>query len=134
VRGLTAVSLGDVAEVVGISKSGLFKHFESKEDMHMAVVEMVTDRFRDFVWAPAETRPHGRGRLEVSFERWLRWCESEWAESGCPIHQFSIELDDQPGPLRDRLQKSLKAFRKTCVREIEQLREPPLSEAEAQAF
>ena len=133
VRGLTAVSLSDVAEDVGLSKSGLFKHFESKEDMHMAVVEAVTDRFRDFVWAPAETRPPGRGRLETVFERWLHWCESEWADSGCPIHQLSIELDDQPGPLRDALQKSLQSFRKTVLREFRALRDPPLSEGEAQA-
>ena len=133
VRGLTAVSLGDVAEAVGISKSGLFKHFDSKEDMHMAVVEAVTERFRDFVWAPAQTRPPGRGRLEVVFERWLHWCESEWAESGCPLMQLSVELDDQPGVLKDRLQKSLHDFRKTVVREFRSLRDPLLSEAEAQA-
>jgi len=133
VRGLTAVSLGDVAEAVGLSKSGLFKHFDSKEDMHMAVVERVTDRFREFVWCPAETRPPGRGRLETVFERWLHWCDSEWAESGCPILQLSVELDDQPGPLRDFLQKSLRAFRKTVIREFQALRQPPLGEAEASA-
>lgn len=133
VRGLTAVSLGDVAEAVGLSKSGLFKHFESKEDMHLAIVEAVMDRFREFVWSPAETRPPGRGRLEAVFERWLHWSESEWAESGCPITQLSVELDDQPGPLRDLLQKRLRYFRKAMIGEFQALREPPLAEAEAQA-
>jgi AcrR family transcriptional regulator len=133
VRGLTAVSLGDVADSIGLSKSGLFKHFESKEDMQMAVVEMVTTRFRGFVWTPAETRPPGRARLETVFERWLHWCESEWAESGCPIMQLSVELDDQPGAPRDGLQKSLRAFRKSIVREFQALRDPPLSEDEASA-
>jgi AcrR family transcriptional regulator len=133
VRGLTAVSLADVADAAGLSKSGVFKHFESKEDLHMAVVEAVTDRFREFTWAPAETRPEGRGRVEVVFDRWLHWCESEWPESGCPLMQLSVELDDQPGPLQDTLRKRLQTFRKTCVREIQQLRDPPLTEAEAQA-
>lgn len=132
-RGLTGVSLNDVAEAVGLSKSGLFKHFESKEAMHLAVVEMVTARFRDLVWAPAADLPAGRARLEAVFDRWLDWCEKDWAESGCPMMQLSIELDDQPGPLRDALHKQLQNFRKTVTREFNALRVPPLSDAEAQA-
>lgn len=132
-RGLTGVSLNDVAEAVGLSKSGLFKHFESKEDMHLAVVEMVTDRFRALIWDPAAALPPGRPRLEKVFERWLQWCEEDWAESGCPLMQLSIELDDQPGPLRDLLHKQLQGFRKTVTREFHALRDPPLSEREAQA-
>lgn len=132
-RGLTGVSLSDVAEAVGLSKSGLFKHFESKEDMHIAVVEMVTDRFRELIWVPAAELPPGRARLEKVFERWLQWCEDDWAESGCPLMQLSIELDDQPGPLRDVLHRQLQNFRKTVTREFLALRQPPLSDAEAQA-
>jgi len=132
-RGLTGVSLNDVAEAVGLSKSGLFKHFESKEDMHFAVVEMVTDRFRELIWVPAAELPPGRARLEKVFQRWLQWCEDDWAESGCPLMQLSIELDDQPGPLRDLLHKQLQGFRKTLTREFHALRDPPLSDREAQA-
>ena len=132
-RGLTGVSLNDVAEAVGLSKSGLFKHFESKEDMHLAVVHLVTDRFRDLVWTPAAELPPGRARLEKVFDLWLHWCEEDWAESGCPLMQLSIELDDQPGPTRDLLHKQLQNFRKTVTREFVHLRSPPLSEAEAQA-
>jgi len=132
-RGLTGVSLADVAEAVGLSKSGLFKHFESKEDMHLAVVQMVTDRFRDRVWTPAADLPPGRPRLETVFDRWLNWCESDWPESGCPIMALSVELDDQPGPQQDLLRKQLQGFRKTVTREFLALRDPPLSDAEAQA-
>lgn len=132
-RGLTGVSLADVADAVGLSKSGLFKHFDSKEDMHLAVVQMVTERFRDIVWTPAADLPPGRARLEKVFGLWLHWCEEDWAESGCPITQLSVELDDQPGPLQDLLRKQLQAFRKTVTREFLWLRDPPLSEAEAQA-
>jgi AcrR family transcriptional regulator len=133
VRGLTVVSLGDVADAVGLSKSGLFKHFESKEDMHMAVVESVLDRFRAFVRAPAEPCAPGRERLETVFERWLQWCNAEWSESGCPINQLSVELDDQPGPPRDYLKKRLQSFREAMVREFQALRDPPLPEPEAEA-
>lgn len=132
-RGLTGVSLSDVADAVGLSKSGLFKHFESKDDMHLAVVESVMERFSDVIWKPAEGLPPGRARLEVVFERWLHWCEEEWPDSGCPVTALSVELDDQPGPLRDLLHKRLQGWRKTMLREFRALRDPPLSEAEAQA-
>jgi AcrR family transcriptional regulator len=132
-RGLAGVSLGDVAEAIGLSKSGLFKHFDSKEAMQLAVLEQIMDRFTEFTWTPAKPLPHGRARLEVVFDRWLDWSESEWEAAGCPIVAISVELDDQPGPLRDFLQERLQRWRRTMVREMQALRDPPLSEAEAQA-
>ena len=132
-RGLGGVSLSDVADAIGLSKSGLFKHFDSKEALQLGVIELVMDRFTNLIWRPAEPRPPGRARLEVIFDRWLSWGEEAWPQSGCPVMAFSVELDDQPGPARDLLQKRLKGWRKTLVREFQSLREPPLSEAEAQA-
>lgn len=133
IRGLAAVSLNDVAEDVGLSKSGLFKHFTSKDDMHIAVVETVLDRFRDFVRTPAQALPPGRPRLEAIFDNWLRWGENEWADSGCPVNQLSIEFDDQPGPVRDLLRARLGTFRDAVLAEFQALRDPPLAKAEAQA-
>jgi AcrR family transcriptional regulator len=132
-RGLAGVSLGDVAEAAGLSKSGLFKHFDSKEDMHRAVVEAALDHFREAIWLPAEALPPGRARVEEVFRRWLHWGETEWAESGCPIMAISVELDDQPGPLKDYLQQRLLRFRTNVTNEFRLLRDPPLSDAEAQA-
>lgn len=132
-KGLGSVSLGDVAEAVGLSKSGLFKHFDSKEAMQLAVVEQTMARFTEFVWAPAADLPPGRPRLEKVFQRWLDWAEIEWPGSGCPVVTFSVELDDQPGPLRDHLQAQLRRWRKTLVREFAALREPPLDAARAEA-
>jgi len=132
-RGLTNVSLSDIAEAVGLSKSGLFKHFDSKEAMQVAVVEHVMQQFADFTWRPVEALPTARARLEKVFDLWLDWEEKVWPESGCPIMAFSLELDDQPGPVRDLLLKRLSHWRKTLVREMMALRDPPLSEAEAQA-
>ena len=134
VRGLTAASLGDVAEAVGLSKSGLFKHFESKEAMQLAVVEQVQRHFNDFTWKPAEALPAGRARLEAIFERWLDWSESEWAEHGCPIVTLSVELDDQPGPLRDQLQKGLMQWRRTLIREFQALGDPNARASAHDAF
>jgi AcrR family transcriptional regulator len=132
-RGLTGVSLADVADAIGLSKSGLFKHFDSKEAMHHAVVEWVLDRFTESTWRTAEPLAPGRQRLEAIFDRWLSWCDEDWPESGCPIMAFTVELDDQPGQLRDLLRKGLQDWRKTLLREFRALREPPLSDAEAQA-
>jgi AcrR family transcriptional regulator len=133
VRGLAAVSLNDVAEAVGLSKSGLFKHFESKDDMHLAVVEAILDRFRDFVRKPAEALSPGRPRLGAIFDNWLAWSDSEWAESGCPVNQLSIEFDDQPGPVRDLLQARMRLFRDVLTAEFRALRDPPMPLEEAQA-
>jgi len=133
VRGLTAVSLADVAEAVGLSKSGIFKHFDSKEDMHAALVESVMTHFTEVIWRPAEAYPPGRPRLEVVFDRWLHWGETQWAESGCPVNALSMELDDQPGPLRDLLRTRLQVFRAHVIEEFRRLRDPPLSEDEAKA-
>lgn len=125
-RGFGAISLNDVAEAVGLSKSGLFKHFESKEAMELVALEQEFDRFVEFVWAPAEALPPGRARLETIFSRWLDWSEVEKAAGGCLIMAASIELDDQPGPLRDLLQKRVRQWRKTLAREMKTLHDPPL--------
>jgi AcrR family transcriptional regulator len=132
-RGLADVSLADVADAVGLSKSGLFKHFESKEAMQLAVIEKVMDHHAQYIWTPAEGCVPGRPRLERAFEAWLDWSESEWPQSGCPVIAMTIELDDQPGPLRDHLYARLQSWRERVIDEFRLLREPPLSQAQAQA-
>lgn len=132
-RGLTAVSLADVAEAVGLSKSGLFKHFDSKEAMQVSVVEHVMAHFTAHTWTPVADLPTPRERLARIFELWLDWEDLVWTESGCPIIALSVELDDQPGPPRDLLQKSLRQWRRTLINQFVDLRDPPLSESEAQS-
>jgi AcrR family transcriptional regulator len=132
-RGLAEVSLADVAEAVGLSKSGLFKHFESKEAMQLAVIAKVMDHYVDFIWSAGAAHPAGRARLEKVFEQWLDWAESEWPQSGCPVIAMSVELDDQPGPLREEFHQRLQAWRERMIGEFRGLRSPPLSVAEAQA-
>lgn len=125
VRGLTAVSLSDVAEAVGLSKSGVFKHFDSKEALQGALIEGVLSRFVEAVWTPAETLPPGAPRLRAVFERWLDWIEGG-ASGGCPITPFIVELDDQPGPLRDNLRWQQSVWGRMLRHEFEALRNPPV--------
>jgi len=131
VRGLNAVSLGDVAEAVGMSKSGVFKHFQAKEALQQALLEQVTGRFVEHVWTPAEALPPGAERLHVVFERWLEWVEREASAGGCGLLAFAIELDDQPGPLRDYLKDGQLRWHRTMAKEFAALRDPPLSREDA---
>lgn len=131
-RGLEAVSLGDLADAVGLSKSGLFKHFDSKQAMQLAVVERVMERFAAFIFQGAAEVPAGRERMDHLFRRWLDWGDSEWAECGCPVNAFVSELDDQPGPTRDLLREKLQTFRAGMIAEMRLVRTPPLSDADAQ--
>ena len=131
VRGLAAVSLGDVADAVGMSKSGVFKHFQAKEALQQALIEQVTDRFVEHVWRPAEPLPQGAARLKVIFDRWLDWVEHECSCGGCGLLAFAIELDDQPGPLRDFLKDQQLRWHRTVAREFAATRDPPLSHEEA---
>jgi AcrR family transcriptional regulator len=132
-RGLADVSLADVADAVGLSKSGLFKHFESKEAMQLAVIEKVMDHHLEYIWEPVKAQPAGRSRLEAAFLRWLDWSDTEWPDSGCPVIAMAVELDDQPGPLRDYFHSRLQSWRELMIGEFRLLRSPPLSAADAQA-
>jgi AcrR family transcriptional regulator len=127
VRGLGAVSLNDLAEAVGLSKSGVFKHFDDKESLHLAVLDAAVDRFLALAWTPALKLPAGRERLEFIFDRWLDWVETEGGPGGCPFQQASVEFDDQPGKVRDFLQNMHLRWGKTLAGEMASLCSPPLS-------
>jgi AcrR family transcriptional regulator len=126
VRGLGAVSLNDLAEAVGLSKSGVFKHFDDKEALHLAVLEAAIERFLALVWTPALKVPAGRERLTFIFDRWLDWVETEGGPGGCPFQQASIEFDDQPGKVRDFLRDMHLRWGKTLAGEMASLCNPPL--------
>jgi len=121
VRGLAAVSLADVAEAAGLSKSSVLKHFQSKEALQAEVLDAMIARFKAAVWDPAEPLEPGRARLDRIFEGELDWTDGEELSGGCPIKAATIELDDQPGPLRDTLKASQLRWGKTLKREFRTL-------------
>ncbi|QYN32163.1 TetR/AcrR family transcriptional regulator [Pseudonocardia sp. DSM 110487] len=98
--GLGGLTIGSLATQTGMSKSGLFAHFGSKESLQLQVLEHSTERFVDEVIRPAVKAPRGVPRVRDLFERWLEW---DSVEGGCPLAAASFELDDQPGPVRDHL-------------------------------
>jgi AcrR family transcriptional regulator len=125
VKGLAAVSLADIAEAVGLSKSGVFKHFGDKEELHLAVLEAAVDRFLVEVWTPALKIPPGRERVSFIFDRWLDWVETKGGPGGCPMMQASVEYDDQPGRVRDFLQVMHRRWAKTLEAEVRATSTPP---------
>lgn len=98
--GLGGLTIGSLATQTGMSKSGLFAHFGSKESLQLQVLEHSRDRFVDDVIRPALKAPRGEPRVRDLFERWLEW---DSVEGGCPLVAASFELDDQPGPVRESL-------------------------------
>jgi AcrR family transcriptional regulator len=106
--GLEGVTIGKLAEHVGMSKSGLFAHFSSKENLQVAILDEAIARFVALVVSPALKKPRGEPRLRALFERWLDWSRVDFLPGGCIFVMASVELDDRPGPARDRLIASQK--------------------------
>ncbi|HEY0903360.1 MAG TPA: TetR/AcrR family transcriptional regulator [Marmoricola sp.] len=100
--GFNALTIGQLAESTGMSKSGLFAHFKSKEALQLETLERGRERFTDLVIRPTLAAPRGIRRVRAMFDSWLVW-EREALQGGCIFVTGSIEYDDQPGPMRDAL-------------------------------
>ena len=99
--GLESLTIGDLAGKTGLSKSGLFAHFGSREDLQIAAMEFAAARWTEKVFVPALRAPRGLPRLRALFEGWLDWTTRCGLAYGCPILAAAIEFDDRPGPVRD---------------------------------
>jgi len=119
VLGLEGISIGRLASEVGMSKSGLFGHFGSKEALQHAILEFAIDNFKARVITPALRESTGKARLTTLFANWLDWAGQESFAGGCPLMVASIELDDRPGPLRDYLVAQQVAWL-DCIRRMAQ--------------
>jgi AcrR family transcriptional regulator len=113
--GLEGLSIGLLSERVGMSKSGLFAHFSSKENLQVSVLEEASERFVQLVIAPALREPRGEPRVRAMFERWLDWGRQDSMPGGCIFMTAAIELDDRPGPGRDRLLATQKDWHDTLA-------------------
>jgi AcrR family transcriptional regulator len=98
--GFNALTIGKLADSTGMSKSGLFAHFKSKEALQLDTLHRAQERFNDLVIRPALSAPRGRKRVEALFDHWLDW-ETEALTGGCIFVTATVEFDDQPGPMRD---------------------------------
>jgi len=102
VEGIAGLSIGRLADAVGMSKSGLFAHFGSKQELQLATIETAGALFDEQVIAPALAEPTGIERLRALAERFLRHVEDGVYPGGCFFASVAAEMDTHPGPVRDR--------------------------------
>ena len=103
IEGLDGLTLGRLAQDTGMSKSGLFAHFGSKEELQLATIAAAEDVFQVEVLAPALAEPEGLPQLRALCDRFLAHVEEGVFPGGCFFASAAAELDTRPGPLRDRV-------------------------------
>jgi AcrR family transcriptional regulator len=113
--GFEGLTIGRLADDLKLSKSGLFAHFGSKENLQVKVLELASRRFVDEVIKPALTAPRGVRRVRALFERWLAWETSPGLPGGCPFNAAATELDDRPGPAHDYVVRAQRDWLETVA-------------------
>jgi len=115
--GLEGLSIGALAEVTGMSKSGVFAHFGSREELQISVVREYHAKFEDEVFRPSMSAPRGLPRLRALFDRWVHRVSVE-IDSGCIYISGAVEFDDRPGPVRDALVTMVQTWQDALERAI----------------
>ena len=115
--GLEGLSIGALAEVMQMSKSGVFAHFGSREELQISVIREYHNRFEEEVFFPSLAEPRGLPRLRALFERWVRRVSVE-LDSGCIYISGAVEFDDRPGPVRDALATMVRDWQLALERAI----------------
>src|SRR5260221_6659172 len=110
VEGLNGLTIGRLAEELKMSKSGLFAHFGSKEDLQLATIEMARQMFTDHVVRPALAQPEGLPRLWGLCDAWLSHVEGHVFKGGCFFTAASLEFDSRSGPVRDAIASAMKKW------------------------
>jgi AcrR family transcriptional regulator len=117
--GLEGLTIGALAERMQMSKSGVFAHFGSREDLQIAVLKAYERRFVEDVLVPGLEAPRGLRRLRAIFGHWLEHTAVE-AASACIWISGATEYDDRPGPVRDELVGMVRSWQRELVRAIQQ--------------
>jgi AcrR family transcriptional regulator len=117
--GLEGLSIGAVAELTKMSKSGVFAHFGSREELQISVVREYHARFEQEVFYAALKGPRGLPRLRAMFANWMKRTSAE-IDSGCIYISGASELDDRPGPVRDALVESVSIWQAAVYRAVVQ--------------
>ena len=116
--GLEGLSIGALAEVTGMSKSGVFAHFGSREELQISVIREYHERFEREVFYAAMQHPRGVPRLQALFDNWMVQTSAE-IDSGCIYISGAVEFDDRTGPVRDALASSVAGWQSALRRAVE---------------
>ena len=120
--GLEGLSIGALAEVMRMSKSGVFAHFGSREELQISVIREYHARFEEEVFYPALEKAKGMPRLKALFQNWMNRTSVE-IDSGCLYISGAVEFDDRPGPVRDALASSVQSWLAAINRTVVQAKE-----------
>jgi len=120
--GLEGLSIGALADVTHMSKSGVFAHFGSREELQISVIREYYSRFADEVFYPAMQQPRGLPRVKALFDNWMQRVAVE-IQSGCIFISGAVEFDDRPGPVRDALASSVQAWLAALYRAVVQAKQ-----------
>jgi AcrR family transcriptional regulator len=117
--GLEGLTIGVLADRMNMSKSGVFAHFGSREDLQMEVIRLYHQRFEQEVFHPSIKEPRGLPRLVAMLEHWIKRVSVEIA-SGCIYISGAVEYDDRPGPIREQLVGMVQAWQHALLRCVQQ--------------
>jgi len=118
-EGLEGLTIGLLADKMNMSKSGVFAHFGSREDLQMEVLKLYHHRFEQEVFFPSMKEARGIARLQAMFARWIKRVSVEIA-SGCIYISGAVEYDDRPGPIREELVAMVRAWQGALLRCVQQ--------------
>jgi AcrR family transcriptional regulator len=117
--GLEGITIGNLAETVNMSKSGVFAHFGSREELQIEVIRKYYEHFSQVVFVPALLKPKGLPRLRHMIDSWLKISVGD-NTSSCFFIAGAAEFDDRPGIVRDELVKSVEDWRAALLRAIKE--------------
>jgi AcrR family transcriptional regulator len=120
--GIDGLSIGALAEVMKMSKSGVFAHFGSREELQISVIREYHHQFEQEVFFPAMESPRGLPRLRALFHNWMIRTSAE-IDSGCLYISGAVEFDDRPGLVRDALASSVRTWLTALHRAVLQARD-----------
>jgi AcrR family transcriptional regulator len=122
-EGLDPLSIGRLAEATAMSKSGLFAHFGSKEELQLATVEYAAALFVAEVIDPARTAPKGLARIWALCDHMIGYAERQVFPGGCFFAATSFEFNNRPGPVRDRIEQMIRSWLSYLEHAVEQAQE-----------
>jgi AcrR family transcriptional regulator len=122
-EGLEPLSIGRLAEATAMSKSGLFAHFGSKEELQLATVDYAATLFVGEVIDPARGAPKGLARIWALCDHMVGYSERQVFPGGCFFAATSFEFNNRPGPVRDRIEEMIRSWLSYLEHAVEQAQE-----------
>jgi len=120
--GLEGVTLGVLADQVGMSKSGLFAHFRSKEEVQISLLEHTSEVGAAHIIAPSMKQPEGLPRLKALVKNWFGWAPRAGLPGGCPVAAGLFEFDDVESPVRNKILEMEAEWRALLTRTVTEAR------------